>query len=217
MENNNILEKKLPPTTEKNIKALIKYFIFNKGIKKAIESSKNGHIIFYKDIPKCILINSQKIEELKDFYLYEKIIYYINKEKENEIQTPVNNKIIDYDDFYINNIYDKIIQNLYNEYITKSINNNKSNKFQSEKLIHLEKDMIRNEYYLIKYPIKFEIIDENIFNYLINKENEVLNESNDIIINNQKIIIKVNNYISDINNYMILMKINIIIISYLKY
>ena len=78
MENKNIKEKKFPDYIEKNIKVLIKYFIFNTGIKKAIESSKNGDIIFYSNIPKCILINSKKLKELKDFYLYEKLLEYLD-------------------------------------------------------------------------------------------------------------------------------------------
>ena len=178
---------------ERDIKTLIKYFIFNRELKRIIELTKNENNIIYKDIFKCYFINIKWIKEFMNLYLYKKLINYLNQEL--KIITPLNNNLFNYDENFINYIYGKIPIELFNEF--KKIMNDIPEKLDDENF-EIESITINNNNLndIISYPINFGIVDQDIYNNLIKRKNKILKNKyteNSFIINNQKILIKINN------------------------
>ena len=186
-------KKTLLESMERDIKTLIKYFIFNRELKRIIELTKNENNIIYKDIFKCYFINIKWIKEFMNLYLYKKLINYLNQEL--KIITPLNNNLFNYDENFINYIYGKIPIELFNEF--KKIMNDIPEKLDDENF-EIESITINNNNLndIISYPINFGIVDQDIYNNLIKRKNKILKNKyteNSFIINNQKILIKINN------------------------
>ena len=208
--NNNIKNKNIENLQhefiERVLKALIKYYLLNKRIREITKLNNKEEILYQKN-KKYYLINSKWMKELKNHYSYEKLI--ISIKNKNIVITPINNNIINYDDNTINYIYKEILKNLSDEY-----NNNKKDmneKYDNEYAFEVEIEIIKD--YNIKYPNNFEIVDENIYNNLVEGTSlKTKYLDNEIIFNNNKIIIKINNPQDKNNNNKF-----IILIGNLKY
>ena len=175
-----------------DIKIIIKYILFQKKIKEAIDCSKIEN--FYKYFQNCYLTNFFMWSKFKSYIYYQPLIDIIQEETKN--LRPVNNKkSSDYDDVLINKICSSLInkcstnQELYNQ---DQINNVLKNLEEQKKFNIIFNNSFYNEK-LITYPSDFEIVDESIYEDLkqrFKNNSEGLFLKSDIIINKEKMIIK---------------------------
>ena len=188
------------PLLISDIKILIKYILFQKKLKEAIECSKIDN--FYKNFKSCFLTNFKSCfltnflmwSKFKSYIFYETLIEIIEGESKN--LRPVNNKKSnDYDDVLINKICSSLINKctinpeLYDE---EHINNVIKNLEDQQKFnIVIEGSSYHEK--SIFYPKYIEIVDESIYEDLkqrFKNNSENLSLKSDIIINKEKIIIK---------------------------
>ena len=172
---------KLNSFEEKQIKALIRYYFFNKDLRENINKSNSNNKQF--NAYDCYLINHIWMQNFKIFYLYDELVEIIEQildEKNNQ-----NN------DEQIKMVFEK----LPNEYILKI--NGKEKEYEQNIFELLEK----THFTFLKskknssYPGDFEIINPEIYN-LIQKRQKINLDlmKKSFIINSNKIIIK---YVSD--------------------
>ena len=168
---------KLNSFEEKQIKALIRYYFFNKDLRENINKSNSNNKQF--NAYDCYLINHIWMQNFKIFYLYDELVEIIEKildEKNNQ-----NN------DEQIKMIFEK----LPNEYILKI--NGKEKEYEQNIFELLEK----THFTFLKskknssYPGDFEIINPEIYNLIQERQKiklDLIKKS--FIINSNKINIK---------------------------
>ena len=193
MPQNNI-EGKNALIIKDELKALFNYFIFNKYLINAIESTKISNKAIYNNNSKFYLITSKFMDKFRGHYPINELFSFLSNKYQNNI--PNNDKL--YADLNGNQILTKIEQSL----------NNKLNIEESIFDIEIETKMN------ICYPKNFEIIDINFYNDFIVKKN--INHRNkiietELIVNNGKIILAFNNSLNNPNDYE-----TIILIGYLE-
>ena len=133
---------------------------------------------------KCYLIQKEWIKEYKRFYLYDKLLNYIN-----------DGNITRIDLFGV-----KALSNyMFNKHKTEYINNyNKNNKKfiqysdENNKNIFIPKLSKKFDDSNVSYPNNFEIINEETYKLIIEEHTNKV-EKSDLIIVNKRIIIKYNN------------------------
>ena len=178
-EEKNVAEEsyKLNPFDEKQIKALIKYYIFNNSLKKEIKESSSKNQKFNKQ--DCYLINYYWMENYKNFYLYNRLVENIKE----IFQTKQNVDDKDIDQF--------IYENLSNDYI-KEIND-KENEYLSQNFENIFKALFSFKDLEDKnrYPANFQIISSEIFDLIQKRKNAIIDlTKKSFIINSHKIIIE---------------------------
>jgi hypothetical protein len=193
--NNNINQKQkdeINPQLEKDIKIIIKYILFHSQLEKDLKTSKNG---FYKIIPNCYLINHAWMQTYQFYLFYNDLKKLVETESQHVTPMPLNNMKKEKENIYpvylINVIYSKFIKNFSSTFESENIKKVKWN-FENKKCeIPTSNEPVRDSY--VKYPSIFEIVDENIYKDLLNRNgNKMENEysKTNIIINDGNIIIK---------------------------
>ena len=183
--NNNINQKQkdeINPQLEKDIKIIIKYILFHSQLEKDLKTSKNG---FYKIIPNCYLINHAWMQTYQFYLFYNDLKKLVETESQHVTPMPLNNMKKEKENIYlINVIYSKFIKNFSSTFESENIKKVKWN-FENKKCeIPTSNEPVRDSY--VKYPSIFEIVDENIYKDLLNRNgNKMENEysKTNIIIN----------------------------------
>ena len=176
----NNIEGKNALIIKDELKALFNYFIFNKNLINAIESTKTSNKAIYNNNSKFYLITSKFMDKFRSHYPINELFSFLSNKYQNNI--PNNDKL--YADLNGNQILTKIEQSL----------NNKLNV--EENIFNIEIKTNKN----ITYPKNFEIIDINFYNDFIVKKN--INHRNkiietELIVNNGKIILAFNNSLNN--------------------
>lgn len=191
----NNIEKFLELPFEKDIKIVIKYIIFITILKNTIDNSGNKNK--YKYLADCYLINANWIIKFNNFFLIEKLKEFMkdvlnNSETINKYYHDINS---------VNEIYNNFI-NKFPE-INKELNKDLINStLEDEKLFEIEEGATSDYSKTILYPKNFIIVNESVYNDLINRKNKNLinkkNSNHEIIINDKKIILNFNNKEDDL-------------------
>ena len=173
----------------KEIDILISFFFFNKSLKESLNNSLKEENNLEKKLQimevKCYLINRKWIEELKAFFLYNKLCSYIEEQKISFEKINKENKsdIIKY-------IYDLMKKE--NNLLNKEDIEKEKNKFSHLSIAPPIKNIKNPENNI--FPDEFYIINEEIYNkinesyfYLKNQEKQ---EENYYFFDNGKIVLK---------------------------
>ena len=195
-QNNNMNQNQknvINPLLEKDIKIIIKYILFHSKLEKYLNASKNKG--FYKIIHNCYLINHAWMQTYQFYLFYNDLKKLAEIELKNVTPMPSNNmqkeKDFIYPEYLINVIYAKFIKNFSKPFEKTNLEQVSWNIEHKKFEISISNEHVRGAY--VKYPSIFEIVDENIYNDLVdrigNKMNNDYSKTN-IIINDGNIIIK---------------------------
>ena len=199
----------IPNYLKNDIQSLIKYFIFSRKIKRAInDSNKNNNFYYY---PNCHVINSDWMDIFKFYFFYEKLDKLTNEEMNSALIR--NNYLDNEDECLVDKVFPKIVKEFNNSHNDKDFEIINLN-LENEKRFELNYDFYYEGQLVIKYPSIIEIIDERIYNNIIQRNNINLKNQNskcEIIVNSEKIILKYDNPENDNNKYLCLLigKLNI--------
>ena len=183
---------------ENNIKILIRYYAFKielrKEIKKSSNNNENSKIedLFY------FLVNREWINELKNYYLYKDLRKFF---KRPEIKDIFEKSDDIYNDEKIDEIYKKIKDE---SKIYEKILKNEKKFEENQDGVEVPKKEITIGKKKISCYYNFDIINENIFNKIIEGKNNISKDEYKIkcFINNNTFIIKFRNC----NNFLLVGK-----------
>ena len=170
-------DKKINEFYEKQIRALIAYFFFIDDLNETmiINSTKKTNF----DSHECYLIDSNWMENLKNFFLYTELVSVIKmvlmkiKPKKEDREEVVYQYLLNQD--YIRKLKDK---------------ENSNNEENFEKINYVGLLILKTNDNIF-YPTNFEIISPDVYNKLEQRKNGKLAlNKKEFIINSQKIILK---------------------------
>ena len=185
--NDSLATNLLNECTKKEILALINYSKFKRDMKKKIINSKDGHF----EEMNIYLVNENWINKIKNFYCYDSIIEKIDIKKEITIQNLEQTlKELNLLEIFIER--QKIKEKELNILKSESIRPNFSKKIISDR----ER----------KFPIDFDLIDKNVFDNLVQKDDNQEAVNCTCIVNSEKVIIQ---YIEEKKNQFFLIIVNL--------
>ena len=191
-----IQQIKLSDFLENQVKALISYYLFTENLKQKINSrgihsgnEQNTSISKTKELH-CYLIDNNWMKYYTQFFLYEEII----KQIQIILKIIGNEKTVE-------KIYEKIDNELLKKIAEKERTGIKATSNSNLKFI--DSGNINNIIHY--YQLKFNIIDEEILNYMNKTSEKVLTDvkSKEYIINEGKIFIKISDNNIRINKILI--------------
>ena len=185
--NDSLATNLLNECTKKEILALINYSKFKRDMKKKIINSKDGHF----EEMNIYLVNENWINKIKNFYCYDSIIEKIDIKKEITIQNLEQTlKELNLLEIFIER--QKIKEKELNILKSESIRPNFSKKIISDREL--------------KFPIDFDLIDKNVFDNLVQKDDNQASVNCTCIVNSEKVIIQ---YIEEKKNQFFLIIVNL--------
>ena len=172
--------EKLDPFEKRQIKALIKYYLFINELKKYIgENAPKNKIIEFD----CYLINYNWMQKFKNFYMYDAFVDFINQF---ELNLSHDNSLNE--QFIFENLSEEYIKNI----IMKKNSYNEQNFEDLQKIVFPSQNFTNDNNQVIKYPDKFEIISSEIYDLIQQRKSikfELILKS--FILNSKKIILQI--------------------------